>query len=59
MKDILLGFGLIFTSTLLANVNDNFKIVKTKESVTIDGNLSEWTSIPKTAVFTNHKNGSI
>ena len=58
MKSMLLWFSLIFTSTLLADVNDNFKIVKTSKTVTIDGNLSEWGSIPNTAVFTNHKNGS-
>ena len=55
---MLLEFSLIFTITLVADldVDDNYKIVKTSKTVTIDGNLSEWASIPTTAIFRNHKN---
>ena len=51
MKSIFLGFSL--TITLDVDVDDNLKIIKT---VALDGNLSDWDSIPNTAIFTNHKN---
>ena len=49
MKSIFLGFSI----TITLDVDDNLKIIKT---VALDGNLSDWASIPNTAIFTNHKN---
>tara|TARA_B110000211_G_C14081399_1_gene554681 strand:+ start:1032 stop:1793 length:762 start_codon:yes stop_codon:yes gene_type:complete len=58
MKKILLGFSLMLTSAVFADSNDNFNIVKTNQTVTIDGNLNEWGAIPKTSSFSNHSTGA-
>lgn len=45
---------------LLGNsfANNEFSIYKTTQSITIDGNLSEWQTVPYTDVFLNHENGN-
>jgi hypothetical protein len=58
MKNIFLALSLVFTSSVFADSNDNFHIVKTSQTVTIDGDLSEWNLIPTTASFTNHQTGA-
>ncbi len=48
----------MLTSAVFADSNDNFNIVKTNQTVTIDGNLNEWGAIPKTSSFSNHSTGA-
>jgi hypothetical protein len=57
MRKIFLGLSLIFASTVFADSNDTFNIIKTNQIVTIDGNLSEWSAIPSTNSFLDHQTG--
>lgn len=57
MKGLILSLSIAFTSLVLANTNDNYIIVKSNQTITIDGDLSDWSNIPTTSNFTNHVTG--
>lgn len=58
MKSILFALSLAITTVSLADSNDNYTIIKTAQTITIDGDLSEWSSIPATNSFSNHQTGA-
>lgn len=60
MRQLLYTTGLILglSSNALADSNDNFIIQKTNATITIDGDLSEWASVPASTSFANHETGA-